>query len=91
MTIAQEEIILLQRLRASCIRADAAVADARLDLAMEERRLAECEEERRKELERRLQLRRVGQDLITQMEARQRAKQEQKASEYQSEKEQVST
>ncbi|KAL8450600.1 hypothetical protein Emed_002472 [Eimeria media] len=69
--------------------ADAALIDARLDLEMEEKRLAECEESRRKELDRRLQQRRIGCDLVAQIEARERARQEEKASEYEREKQQV--
>ncbi|KAL8434608.1 hypothetical protein ACSSS7_003083 [Eimeria intestinalis] len=69
--------------------ADAAITDARLDLEMEEKRLAECEESRRKELERRLQHRQIGRDLVAQIEARERARQEMKASEYEREKQQV--
>ncbi|KAL8455487.1 hypothetical protein Emag_000616 [Eimeria magna] len=68
--------------------ADAAMIDARLDLEMEEKRLAECEESRRKELDRRLQQRRIGCDLVAQIEARERARQEEKANEYEREKQQ---
>ncbi|KAL8436214.1 hypothetical protein Efla_003744 [Eimeria flavescens] len=77
--------VLERQLRES----DAAVMEARLDLEMEERRLAEREEGRRKELDRRLQLRRIGCDLVRQIEERQRARQEQRAGEYEREKEQV--
>ncbi|KAL8273048.1 hypothetical protein Esti_002969 [Eimeria stiedai] len=79
--------VLERRLR----EADAAIIDARLDLEMEEKRLAECEESRRQELERRLQQRRIGCDLVAQIEARERARQQEKASEYEREKEQVVT
>ncbi|OEH79635.1 meiosis-specific nuclear structural protein [Cyclospora cayetanensis] len=68
---------------------DAAMVDARLNLAMEEERLAECEKARRRELERNLQMRRVGEDLADQITARRRMKQEETAKKYASEQEQV--
>lgn len=56
---------------------------------MEEQRLAECENARRLELERSMQMKRVGLDLVAQIEARQRAKQEETVEKYTREKEQV--
>lgn len=70
-------------------RADAALEDARLELAMEEKRLAECENARRQELDRNLQMRQVGLELAAQIEDRQRVKQEERAEKYAIEKEQV--
>ena len=56
---------------------------------MEEKRLTECEDARRKELERSLQMRQVGLDLAAQIETRQRVNQEQTAEKYANEREQV--
>lgn len=70
-------------------RADAAIANARFDLAMEEKRLAECEQAKRDALERNMQLRQNGIDLVAQMKERLRAKREQTADNYKSEREQV--
>ncbi|CDJ36217.1 meiosis-specific nuclear structural protein 1, putative [Eimeria mitis] len=69
--------------------ADAAFEDARLELAMEEKRLAACEDARRQELDRSVQMRQVGLDLAAQIEERQRTKQEETAEKYAIEKEQV--
>ncbi|CDJ52250.1 meiosis-specific nuclear structural protein 1, putative [Eimeria brunetti] len=77
---------LLERQRRE---ADAAFEDARLELAMEEKRLAACENARRHELERSLQMRQVGLDLAAQIRERQRMKEEETADKYAVEKEQV--
>lgn len=69
--------------------ADAAVADAQFDLAMEEKRLAECEQAKRDALERNMQMRQNGIDLAAQIKERLRTKREQTADNYESEREQV--